>query len=241
MSSTPDFQQPVFCGFRNADDLHAVLAGEIAARLGSGVAQSGRASFVVSGGTTPGPLYDMLSARAVPWTDVTVTLSDERWVDPTSERSNEHLIRTRLLVGAAAQAQFVPLKTMHLHAAEAEPHADSALSAMPRPFDVVLLGMGDDGHTASLIPGSVGLARALDTTDAALARAVDPPRSSAMGERMTLTLRALLDARWIALLIRGQAKLDAYRHALAGHDVDEAPVRAVLHQAAVPVSVFWSD
>lgn len=236
-----DTSQPLFRGFRNAEDLFTVLAGEIATRLADGVARNRRASFVISGGTTPGDLYDVLAAHDAPWKDVAVTLSDERWTDPISERSNEHLARTRLLVGKAAAARLVPMKTADTHAREAEAAVGAAIAAMPRPFDVTLLGMGTDGHTASLIPSSEGLARALDRADPALVRAVNPPNVTHMGERMTLTLRAVLASRWIAVLIRGEAKLAAYKQALAGSDVLAAPVRAVLHQAEVPVSVFWSD
>jgi 6-phosphogluconolactonase len=234
------FAQPAFRDFRNADELYATLAAEIAARLTAGVARSGRAGFVASGGTTPGALYDLLAAREVPWNDVSIALSDERWIGPDSSRSNEHLARTRLMTGRAASAHLVPLKTAQNHPRDAESIIDATIAAMPRPFDAVLLGMGTDGHTASLIPGARGLTRALDRSDPALVRAIDPPDLAAMGERMTLTLRAILDAHWIALLIRGEEKLAAYKWALAGSDILEAPVRAVLHQANVPVSVFWS-
>jgi 6-phosphogluconolactonase len=233
--------QPVFRGFRNLEDLLNVLADEIVARLSSGVARNGAASFVCSGGTTPGQLFDVLAKRAAPWKQVRVTLSDERWTEPTSERSNEHLVRTRLLTGEAAVATLVPMKTPAARARDAEGAVDAAIAAMPRPFDVVLLGMGTDGHTASLIPGSEGLAQALDATSPALVRAVDPPNVTHMGERMTLTLRALLDARWIVVFIKGEEKLAAYKHALAGSDVLENPVRAVLQQRNVPVSIFWSE
>jgi 6-phosphogluconolactonase len=241
MNSQPyrDLTQPLFRGFRNAQDMLTVLADEIAGRLQASAARG--ASMVISGGTTPGDLYDVLADRPLDWKDVSITLSDERWIETSSDRSNEKLARSRLLVERAAKAELVPLRTAHAHARDAEAEANAAIAAMPRPFDVVLLGMGTDGHTASLIPGSSGLARALDASDPALVRAVNPPDISAMGERMTLTLRALLDARAIFLLIRGEAKLDAYKHALAGRDIMEAPVRAVLHQSKVPVSVFWSD
>ncbi|HEY7978808.1 MAG TPA: 6-phosphogluconolactonase, partial [Rhizomicrobium sp.] len=121
-----------------------------------------------------------------------------------------------------------------------EADLNAAIAAMHRPFDIVGLGMGADGHIASLIPEAAGLARALDRNDPALVRAINPPDVAAMGERMTLTLRAILNAHWIVLLIRGDEKLQAYKHALDGADVLAAPVRAVLHQSAVPVSVFWS-
>ncbi len=236
-----DTTRPSFVGFQRADDLHRALAGEIVARLGAGVAHNGRAGFVVSGGTTPGDLYDVLAARDAPWKNVEITLSDERWTAPTTDRSNEHLARTRLLRDKAAAARLVPFKTPHETARAAQAEVDAAVAAMSRPFDVVLLGMGTDGHTASLIPDSEGLAEALDRHDPALVRAVNPPNIAAMGERMTLTLRAILDARWIVLLIRGEAKLAAYKRALAGHDVLALPVRAVLHQNDVPVSIYWSE
>ncbi|MEI9887647.1 MAG: 6-phosphogluconolactonase [Rhizomicrobium sp.] len=229
-----------FHDFRDAQDLYAALADHIVARLAAGVARNGRAGFVASGGTTPGALYDVLATREAPWRNVAVAPSDERWIDPSSERSNENLIRTRLLTARAAEAHLVPMKTAHDGPRAAEGIVNDAIAAMPRPFDVVLLGMGTDGHTASLIPGAEGLAHALDRADPALVCAVRPPNLPAMGERMTLTLRAILDAQWIALLIRGDAKLAAYKQALAGTDVLEAPIRAVLHQAAVPLSVFWS-
>jgi 6-phosphogluconolactonase len=238
--ATAGIAQPEFRDFRNADEMYATLATEIAARLTASVARNSRAGFVASGGTTPGALYDVLATREAPWKDVAITLSDERWIDPGSSRSNENLARTRLMTANATRAHLVPMKTTQDHPRDAEGSVDAAIAAMPRPFDAVLLGMGTDGHTASLIPGAQGLARALNCSDPALVRAIDPPDIAAMGERMTLTLRAILDARWIALLIRGEEKLAAYKWALAGSDVLEAPVRAVLHQAGVPVSVFWS-
>jgi 6-phosphogluconolactonase len=231
---------PAFREFANAGAMFETLAETIAASLSATVARAGKASLVVSGGTTPGDLFDILARRSAPWDRVEITMSDERWVEPTSQRSNEHLVRTRLLVANAASAQLVPLKTKAAHAREAEKQVHDAVTAMPRPFDVMLLGMGTDGHTASLIPGSEGLAWALDVSDPSYVRAVNPPKVSEMGERMTLTLRAILDSRRIVVLIKGDAKRAAYKDALAGNDVLAAPVRAVLQQSAVPVEVFWS-
>jgi len=226
--------------FADADTMNRVLADAIVERLTAGVTRNGRASLVVSGGTTPGDLFDVLATRNAPWKDVWVTLSDERWVDPASERSNEHLVRKRLLKDKAAAARFVPLKTAAPHASEAAAASGAAIASMPRPFDVMLLGLGNDGHTASLIPGAEGLARALDRGDPAMVGAIRPPDSSGMGERMTLTLRAILDARWIALLIRGAEKLETYKRVKDGSDLLEAPVRGVLRQQTVPVTTFWS-
>ncbi len=231
---------PTFLKFANTVAMFNSLANEITSLLSIGVDAHGRASLVVSGGTTPAPLYDVLSRSDAPWAQTVVTLSDERWVEPTSDRSNEKLVRTHLLVGNAAAASFVPFKTGMPHADEAEDDVHAALAAMPLPFDVTVLGMGTDGHTASLIPGAKGLVRALDRNNPMLARAVHPPKLSAMGERMTLTLRAILKSRQIVILIKGDDKLEAYRDALAGDDMLAEPVRAVLLQSETPVTVFWS-
>jgi 6-phosphogluconolactonase len=226
--------------FPNPDEMVGALADEIVSRLRAAVSARGSASLVVSGGSTPGALFDSLSARRAPWERVWITLSDERWIAPDQDGSNEKLVRTRLLTGMAAPAGLVPLKTADASPEAAEARVDAAVAAMPRPFDIVLLGMGDDGHTASLFPHATGLEAALDTARPELVRAIHASDAAATGERMSLTLRALLGSRLIVLLIRGEAKLTAYRKASTGTDVLEAPVRAVLHQTRTPVQVFWS-
>jgi 6-phosphogluconolactonase len=231
---------PTFQAFDSPIVLFEALADAIVERLSAAISARGRASLVACGGTTPGDLYDVLSQRALAWANVTVTLSDERWVAPSLERSNEHLLRSRLLRARAASASFVALKTGHARAVEAESEVHERIAAVARPFDVVLLGMGNDGHTASLIPGAAGVARALDVSDPALARAIVPASETAMGERMSLTLRALLDSAWICLLIRGADKRAAYERALGGTDIREAPARGVLRQDRVPVEVYWA-
>jgi 6-phosphogluconolactonase len=226
--------------FATADEMIRDLADEIVASLDAGVDAHSAASFVASGGTTPGPLFDALTERDAPWDRVFVTLSDERWVPPTEDASNEKLIRSRLLRGKASAAHFVPMKTGHAHPCDAEVDVSAAISAMPRPFDVTLLGMGDDGHTASMFPGSDGLDAAFDTHSPLLVRGIHPAKLDSTGERMSLTLRAILDSRLVIILIRGDAKLETYRAALAGDDVHEMPVRAVLKQSVTPVQVYWA-
>jgi 6-phosphogluconolactonase len=230
----------VLHSFSDSDEMVAALAGEIVSRLRAGILARSSASLVVSGGSTPGALFDSLSARSAPWQSVCITLSDERWIAPDRDGSNEKLVRTRLLRDMAAAARFVGLKTADALPQAAEAAVGAAVAAMPRPFDVVVLGMGDDGHTASLFPNAVGLDAALDTSLPDLVRAIHANDATATGERMSLTLRAILDSRLIVILIRGDAKLAAYRRAAAGTEVLEAPVRAVLHQTRTPVQVFWA-
>ena len=234
--------EPSFLRFHSAETLYRALADQIETRLMAGIARNGRASLVLSGGTTPGPLYELLAQKALPWSNVWVTLSDERWTDATSPRSNENLARRTLLADKAASAHFVPFKTPAAQAHDAEEEVGAAIAAMPHPFDVTLLGMGTDLHAASLLPGAEGLAEALDPENLALVRALTPSDLAGLGERLTLTLHAILQSRWVALLIRGEDKLEAYRTALhGGDDVLSAPVRAVLRQSSVPVSVYWSE
>lgn len=226
--------------FSNADEMVARLADDIVARLKSAVETRGRASLVVSGGTTPGALFDVLRERDAPWDRTWITLSDERWIAPSEDGSNEKLVRTRLLRGKAANAHFIGMKTSDAKPETAQATVNAAVSTMPRPFDVTLLGMGDDGHTASLYPRAPELKAALDQGAPALVHAVHAQNAAATGDRMTLTLRTILDSRWIALLIEGEAKMKTYRAAESGSDVPDMPVRAVLGQAIVPVEVFWA-
>ncbi|HEY8950169.1 MAG TPA: 6-phosphogluconolactonase [Rhizomicrobium sp.] len=226
--------------FADADAMISSLADEIIARLKEGVAERGHASIAVSGGTTPGALFDVLCQRDAPWEKVWITLSDERWIAPDQDGSNEHLARTRLLRGKAAAAHFVGLKTEDATPDAGTAKANAAIAALPRPFDVMLLGMGDDGHTASLYPRAPELTAALDTNAPARVHAVHAQNAAATGDRMTLTLKAILDARWIVLLIKGGEKMKTYRAAESGRDVAEMPVRAILGQSSTPVDVFWA-
>ncbi|HEY2033245.1 MAG TPA: 6-phosphogluconolactonase [Rhizomicrobium sp.] len=226
--------------FPDAQEMFSELADEIVIRLKSAVAFGGRASLVVSGGTTPEALYAELSERDAPWERVWITLCDERWIAPSEDGSNEKMVRAKLLRGKAAAAHFVPLKTGDATPDAAEPKVAAAISAIPRPFDVTLLGMGDDGHTASLYPKAAELKAALDRNTQALVHAVHAQNAAATGDRMTLTLHAILDSKWIAILIKGGEKMKTYELAKSGEDVFAMPVRALLNQSAVPVETFWS-
>jgi 6-phosphogluconolactonase len=226
--------------FDDSDALDAAVAELIAERLAEGVERRGEASLVCSGGTTPGRLYDILSGRDLPWAKVDVTGSDERWLDPSDPASLDHLLHARLLKGRAAPAHFTPLKTADPRPEDGEAEVSARLAALPRPFDVVLLGMGADGHTASLFPRAPGLAEALDVSDPALARAVTPEHAAGSTQRMSLTLRALLDSRLIVLMFRGRDKLAVFDAAREATDPLAVPVSAVLRQEAVPVLAYWA-
>lgn len=221
-----------FVAYPDREMLMLALADVIASELAETLNAQGRASLSVPGGTTPGPVFDILSGVGLDWANVAVFLNDERWVGEDSPRSNTRLLRQRLLIDKAAAARLVPL-----YAEAAEPEA--VLGALAEgieahlPISVLLLGMGNDMHTASLFPGADRLADAL----ASNAPVLLPMRAEAAGEpRITLTAPVLAGAMHIHILITGAEKRAAIE-AAAGLPALEAPVRVVLDNA----TVHWAE
>ena len=233
MNSEPPVQR-----YADTDTLSRELAMQIAANLGLALGARGLASLVVSGGRSPVRLFEILRTQPLEWGRVCIALADERWVDPQDAASNERLVRDVLLQDHAAPARFHGLKngapTPDLGAVSAW----ETFARVPRPFDTVILGMGDDGHTASLFPGSPNLPSALNASAAAGCVGMwspVPPQP-----RLSLNLTALLDSRRIVLLISGEAKWRTYAAACAAGPEEHMPVRAVLRQSRTPVDVLWS-
>lgn len=230
--------KPDFLTFADQDGLISRLTADILDTLQGKLEKQGRATLVVSGGKTPEPLFEQLATEDFPWHEVTITLADERWIDQDSDQSNEHLVRTRLMKSNAAAAHFIGLKNDAATPHEAELVINSRLAALPQPFDLILLGMGNDGHTASLFPGSQELKNALSPPPGKLCCGVTPVDTA--HERMTLTLSALLATEKIFIHITGPEKLAVYEKALRGKDILEMPIRAILHQQIIPVTTYWA-
>lgn len=224
--------------FPDAVALSHALSGEVKVDLEEAIQVRGAASLVVSGGRTPVRLFEQLQTEALDWSRIWVTLADERWVDTSDPASNERLVREHLLSGAAANARFVGLKNPAPTPEAGADWASRALTRVPHPFDLVVLGMGEDGHTASLFPDSLALTRALDAAAAPACIAINTLK--APHARVSLNLAALLDARRIVLHIEGETKWQVYQKARTPGSIQELPVRVVLHQQEVPVDVFWS-
>ncbi|MET0292791.1 MAG: 6-phosphogluconolactonase [Steroidobacteraceae bacterium] len=219
--------------------LVATIAADVARSLQSAIDERGQASLVVSGGTTPVPLFRALREIALPWEHVSVTLADERWVALDDASSNEGLVRRELVTGAASAAKLIGLRTPPPTAQQGAAQSWQRLEAIARPFDVVVLGMGDDGHTASLFPGSPGIAAALDPSAAPACVAMSAP--AAPNARLSLNLAALLQARRVLLHITGARKWQVYRDAAAAaaSGLSSPPIAAVLRSGS-GVQVCWS-
>jgi len=213
------------------------LAVSVAADLRAAVAARGAASLVVSGGRTPALMFAQLALLPLEWSRVQITLADERWVGFDHPASNERLVRVDLLRDAAAAARLIGMKNEAESPAAGAAAAWAVIGAMPQPFDVVLLGMGDDGHTASLFPGSAELAAGLDRAAAPGCLGVRP--SAAPFARLSLNLSALLNSRRICVQISGAGKWQVYERACAAGPEEEMPIRAILRQQQVPVDVYW--
>lgn len=209
--------------FDTREALAEGLAQRIAHDLAALISARGEAVLAVSGGTTPALFLAALSLQALDWSKVVVTLVDERQVPEASPRSNAALVRRLLLAEAAARARFVPLFG---NEAEAEGLV----------LDVVVLGMGGDGHTASFFPGGDTLAEAIDPHTEKNIIAISAPGS---GEpRLTFTLPALLAASTLCLHIEGHEKMTVLREAIAGQDAMQMPIRAVL-ASPKPLDLYW--
>jgi 6-phosphogluconolactonase len=189
--------------------------------------------LVVSGGKSPVAFFKALAQKPLEWSKVCVSLADERWVPTEHADSNEGLLKRFLLQGPAAEAGFFSLYRATTTVDEAAAETDKALTELPK-IDVLILGMGDDGHTASLFPDSPHLKEALDLNSDR--RCLPMLAPTVPHQRLTLTRPVLASAATTILSVSGQAKLDTLRTALAGDDLAEMPVRAFLNPS---LEIYW--
>jgi 6-phosphogluconolactonase len=221
--------------FATSELLATNLAQTVAEHLRTAIAEHGAATLVVSGGTTPKRFFAALSHQELDWSRVNVTLADERWVDASSPRSNAKLVAETLLQNEAASARFVPLFDAAFAAPDAAiPALTQRLKAIGEPFDVVMLGMGDDGHFASLFPGGDHLQQGLDPTTTALL--VSMHAANAGEPRISLTLPPLLATRHLILHIEGAGKRATLERAMSEASL---PIHHLLQQRRPPLPCFW--
>lgn len=227
--------QAVWNLFASGTELAEALADRIAGALADALHERGTATLAVSGGTTPVALFQALARRGLDWPRVIVTLVDERFVPPDNARSNARLVRENLLTGDAADARFVPLYHPAATIDAAAEEAARPIAGLPRPFDVVVLGMGSDGHTASFFPDAPNLPELLDNSKG---RDVLPVVAESAGEpRLTLPMQTIRAARLLVLHIEGEDKKQVLTAALAAHD---KPVSAAFAPAGAAVQIYWA-
>ena len=221
----------------NANELSQLLTDAVAQALRLAIDEQGKASLLVSGGSTPVPFFDRLSQQQLDWQKVVVTLADERWVPYEHDDSNERLVHEHLLQNYAASAQFCSL----YDATAATPEAGSLVvserltAQLPMPITVLILGMGTDGHTASLFPDTDGLEQAMALDNPATVQIMHPDASP--HARITLTRRALLESTHRFLHITGSAK-KALIDDINTVSGKKLPIAGFLDQP--PITVYWS-
>lgn len=227
----------IFKEFPDKQSLIKYLTEDVSQTLSQAILKNQKASIVVSGGSTPKPFFQELQKSVLDWSKVYLTLADERWVPTDHADSNEKLVRENLV---SKDLNIISLKNQAATPFLGVSETNQALAKMPKPFDVVVLGMGDDGHTASFFPGSQDLAAALyPETVNTLCTGVIPPAYAAHS-RMTLTLPTLLNTKKIIVFFTGRDKKNVYLKACEEGPIETLPIRAILKQQQTPVEVYWT-
>jgi 6-phosphogluconolactonase len=224
--------------FVSRDALMAAVAERIADALRAGIAERGAACAALSGGTTPEPAYRLLAAQTLDWSKVTFALVDERFVPPDQEPSNEGLLRRALAPAFAQGARLAPMYADTPTAREAAERADTRYALLH--FDIALMGMGPDGHTASWFPGAATLSEALDLESERAVVAVHAPQAYGTPERLSLTRAALARAGHILVLILGDEKR-AYLETALSTRAEDAPIASLFALPKRTPEVLWAS
>ena len=220
--------------FKTRLEASEAAANRIAELLAKRLENQARSSIIVSGGTTPRQCLSALAKAPLDWQRVQIALSDERWVPPDHEDSNESLVRQTLLVDEAATAELLPVYAADVSPEERCEALQDPLPALP--FSCSLIGMGTDGHFASLFPDAENLALGLDVESGRLY--IPVTTSASPHPRISMTLAGISRSDEIALLFFGEEKLDVYRQAL--DSANGYPVSRLLRQKRAPVRLFWA-
>ena len=215
--------------FKSREAMVEMASKQIAEAVIAAVADRGKASLMLSGGSSPRPVYEALSEMDLPWENIIIGLVDDRWIERGQAGSNETFLDQTLLRGKAKTATFIGLKTQDVNPAAGVKASEAKLASIPRPFDVCVMGMGLDGHTASWFPNSRGLKEALNPNNSNTVIAIDAQGCPVAGDhpnRITLTLSAVMASKQIVLMIPGAGKSEVFK-ASADKSVYDAPVKAL--------------
>jgi 6-phosphogluconolactonase len=224
--------------FPARSELDNELARTVSTILAKAIKDTGKASIAVSGGSTPKGFFSVLSQSDIDWSKVTITLADERWVPIDSDASNTRLVHENLLQNKAKEAKFFHLKQGNELTSETLADLNVAASKTLLPLDVLILGMGEDGHTASLFPCSDEITFGLDVTNDAVLLKVQPKTAS--HQRISFTFASLITSKNIFLHSCGEGKKTVLTQALEGNDPFEMPIRAFLQHPSLNTQIFWA-
>ena len=222
--------------FSNIEDCVDKIASDIGEFIAGALRARKTASFAISGGRTPEYIFPILSKKDLPWDKVSFTLTDERWVDISHKESNEGLARSLLLKGPASKASLVGLKNEWADPYKGQENCETGLMSLNWPLDGIFLGMGEDGHIASLFP--IEKFTHEENWLNSNGRVFPVAASGDRRPRMSLTPRAILNCRQIFLVIIGPQKWSTYLNARSPGPIWELPVRIILQQKHTPVGVY---
>jgi 6-phosphogluconolactonase len=223
---------------RDANALAAALSEELQRIIADAIATRGSASLALAGGSTPFPIYRRLAAMELAWSRVSLIPTDERWVQAEHPASNLRAMREAF--AAAHGVRLLSLTPIEPHNSANATFALNALVELANPFDVALLGMGGDGHFASLFPGASELEAGLHGDAAALVVHPSPLPPEAPFARISLGLERLLNSRRMLLAVTGQTKRAVLDRAQSANDPLALPICAMLHQQRLPLEIHWS-
>ena len=223
--------------FNSTEELDNNLSKYIERILKQSLQDNFQTSLVMSGGSTPKGLFQLLSNTKIDWSKILITMADDRWVDVSHKDSNERLVKDLMLRNHAKNAKFVSLKSACTSASDGAMELEYSFPKISS-FSLVILGMGADGHTASLFPNTESLRQGIDLNCSQQFIASMPNDAPHM--RISMTASRLLAADEIIIHITGDKKRKVLDKAFSGTDAAEIPVRIILNQTKVPVTVFWS-
>ena len=224
--------------FTSRTDLDSTFANTLSKILADAIKYKGKASIAVSGGSTPKGLFELLSNTAIDWSKVTITLADERWVALDSPDSNTRLVHESLLQNNAAKAKFFHIKQGDTLCDETLADLNLAANNNLLPLDILILGMGEDGHTASLFPCSDQIEQGLDENNSEALLRVQP--KTAPHQRISFSFSSLSVSKNIFLHLCGDNKKTVLNQALTGDDIFEMPIRAFLKHPSINTQIYWS-
>ncbi|MFT4754670.1 MAG: 6-phosphogluconolactonase [Salibacteraceae bacterium] len=222
----------------NRAELETKLTLEIISTLNQDIKERGKASLLVSGGSTPINLFKKLSNTEIDWSKVIVSLVDERFVPDNHPDQNGELVKKILLQNKAEKAKFIPLIMNASNSTENIKQVRAAFKKVEFPISVVILGMGTDGHTASLFPNSPQLDIGIDLTNKD--RLIITHPVTAPHERITFTREALLNTKRLILHCYGEEKKQILKDAERKQDYRAYPIVSFMHQPSKILEVFWA-